>query len=115
MDNFYDNYQPNNQFSNTTYSEPTYSVPPPQEEPEIEYKEPFDYKKYLTVFLIIFIIYFIFSLDPIKNQIGLLFSCINPQEDGTVSKSGFACYGFIIALLCTLTYIAVDKYIVFKF
>ncbi len=102
--------QPN--FSQTTYNP---NIPIQQDEYDYNDEYNFDIKKYITMFLLIFIIYFIFSLDGVKNQIGLLITCINVKEDGTISKWGYFSYGLLLSVIIVGLNILIDKFIVVKF
>lgn len=98
-------------FSQTTYN-PTIPIP---SNDDYEYESEFEYKKYITMFILILIIYFIFSLDAVKNQIGLLFTCINVKEDGTISKWGYLTYGLILSIIIVGLNILIDNFITIKF
>lgn len=82
---------------------------------EEEGYQEFDYKTYITLFILIVVIYFILSLDTVKNQIGKIITCINLQEDGTVSKCGFFCYGAFMSLIVVALFVIIDRYVSFKF
>lgn len=75
----------------------------------------FEYKKYITMFVLILLVYFILSLEGVKEQIGKIFSIINPREDGSISKWGFLVYGSILSLIVVGSYILIDRYVDIKF
>lgn len=86
----------------------------PQEEPQQQYeliRKEMDLKEYLTIFILIVIIYFILSLDEVKRQISKVLTCINPDIYGTVSMSGFICYGIVLAALVVASKYVIDKYL----
>ena len=104
------------QIQQPTFSQTTYNPNIPIQQEDYEYEEnEFDFKKYLTMFLLILIVYFIFSLDGVKNQIGLILTCINLQEDGTISKLGYFSYGLLLAFIIVGLNILIDKFIIIKF
>ena len=100
-----------------TFSQTTYNPNPPIQQDDYIYDddEGFDFKKYITMFLLILIVYFIFSLDGVKNQIGLILTCINLKEDGTISKLGYFSYGLLLSFIIVGLNILIDKFIIIKF
>lgn len=67
-------------------------------------------KKYIVLFVLIVIVYFIFSLDAIKNSIGMILTCINPQENGLVKPIGFLSYGILISFIIVFILFLLERY-----
>ena len=55
----------------------------------------FNYKD----FLILFILYFILSQEMIKDFFARYFSCLNPDEEGKIGVQGVIIYGLILTIL----------------
>lgn len=92
------------------------TIPQQQQEEEFYYEEPtINYKQYIALFVLILIVYFILSLDPVKNAIGQVLTCINLREDGTISKVGYFVYGILLSLIVVGTKYLMDNYISFNF
>lgn len=116
------NYQPTTntptQTQTTQQLMPNVYQPNIPEEPYIEHftqEGDNSLKKYIELFVIIVLVYFILSLDSVKDTIGRIITCINVQEDGSICKLGFVCYGIVLGIcVCGLTYI-IDNYITINF
>ena len=112
MDNQYNpNYRSNDY--QTNYNQPSnYNQPTNYNQP-INYEQPLiEYKKYIVMFVLIIVIYFILSLNPVKNAFGMIFTCINQDENGYVSYSGFLTYGIVLGLIvCVCNYLA-DRFLI---
>ena len=101
MDNQYNpNYRSNDYQNN--YNQPNYDY----EQPLIEYK------KYIVMFVLIVIIYFILSLNPVKNAFGMILTCINPDDNGYVSYGGYLAYGVVIGLIVCICNYLVDRFLI---
>ena len=112
MDNQYNpNYQSNDYQNN--YNQPTnYNQPNSYNQP-INYEQPLiEYKKYIVMFVLIVIIYFILSLNPVKNAFGMILTCINPDDNGYVSYGGYLAYGVVIGLIVCICNYLVDRFLI---
>ena len=69
------------------------------EEVEIGFFDIIDIKYYIKAMIILLIIYFILSLDPVKNTIGKILTPINLLPDGTISYLGYFLYGLLLSLI----------------
>src|SRR5574344_1093385 len=77
------------------------------------YKQPLiEYKKYIVMFVLIVVIYFILSLNPVKNAFGMIFTCINQDENGYVSYGGYLAYGVVIGLIVCICNYLVDRFLI---
>ena len=113
------NYQMNNQYnnsSNTNYSTNTYQSNIPYQTNQninYDYEQPLiEYKKYIVMFVLIVIIYFILSLNPVKNAFGMILTCINPDDNGYVSYGGYLAYGIVIGLIVCICNYLVDRFLI---
>ena len=94
------------------------SLLPKQVEDEAELTEEelvhriIEYKKYIVVFVLIVIIYFILSLNPVKNAFGMILTCINPDDNGYVSYGGYLAYGVVIGLIVCICNYLVDRFLI---
>ena len=107
MDNQYNpNYRSNDYQNN-------YNQPINYNQQNYDYEQPLiEYKKYIVMFVLIVVIYFILSLNPVKNAFGMIFTCINQDENGYVSYSGFLTYGIVLGLIvCVCNYLA-DRFLI---
>ena len=64
------------------------------------------------MFVLIVIIYFILSLNPIKNAFGMILTCINPDDNGYVSYGGYLAYGVVIGLIVCICNYLVDRFLI---
>lgn len=115
MDNQYNN---SNYSSNPNYSTNTYQSNIPNnyqtnQNISYDYEQPLiEYKKYIVMFVLIVIIYFILSLNPVKNAFGMILTCINPDDNGFVSYGGYLCYGIVIGLIVCICNYLVDRFFI---
>lgn len=112
MDNQYNpNYRSNDYQNN--YNQPiNYNQPNSYNQP-INYEQPLiEYKKYIVMFVLIVIIYFILSLNPVKNAFGMILTCINPDDNGYVSYGGYLAYGVVIGLIVCICNYLVDRFLI---
>ena len=107
MDNQYNpNYRSNDYQTN-------YNQPINYNQPNYDYEQPLiEYKKYIVMFVLIVIIYFILSLNPIKNAFGMILTCINPDDNGYVSYGGYLAYGVVIGLIVCICNYLVDRFLI---
>ena len=70
-----------------------------KEEIEFGFFDLVDVKYYIKAMIILIIIYFILSLDPVKNTIGKILTPINVLPDGTISYLGYFLYGLLLSLI----------------
>lgn len=118
MDNQYNNsnyssnpntYQTNN-YPNNTYQSNNYQT---NQNISYDYEQPLiEYKKYIVMFVLIVIIYFILSLNPVKNAFGMILTCINPDDNGYVSYGGYLAYGIVIGLIVCICNYLVDRFFI---
>lgn len=108
MDNQYNPNYRSNEYRNNYNQSINYNQPN-----NYDYEQPLiEYKKYIVMFVLIVIIYFILSLNPIKNAFGMILTCINPDDNGYVSYGGYLAYGVVIGLIvCICTYL-VDRFLI---
>lgn len=112
MDNQYNpNYRSNDY--QTNYNQPiNYNQPNSYNQP-INYEQPLiEYKKYIVMFVLIVVIYFILSLNPVKNAFGMILTCINPDDNGYVSYGGYLAYGVVIGLIVCICNYLVDRFLI---
>lgn len=117
MDNQYNNsnyssnpntYQTNN-YPNNNYQS-NYQT---NQNIRYDYEQPLiEYKKYIVMFVLIVIIYFILSLNPVKNAFGMILTCINPDDNGYVSYGGYLAYGIVIGLIVCICNYLVDRFLI---
>ena len=107
MDNQYNpNYRSNDYQNN-------YKQPINYNQPNYDYEQPLiEYKKYIVMFVLIVIIYFILSLNPVKNAFGMILTCINPDDNGYVSYGGYLAYGVVIGLIVCICNYLVDRFLI---
>ena len=107
MDNQYNpNYRSNDYQNN-------YNQPINYNQPNYDYEQPLiEYKKYIVMFVLIVIIYFILSLNPVKNAFGMILTCINPDDNGYVSYGGYLAYGVVIGLIVCICNYLVDRFLI---
>ena len=107
MDNQYNpNYRSNDYQTN-------HNQPINYNQPNYDYEQPLiEYKKYIIMFVLIVIIYFILSLNPIKNAFGMILTCINPDDNGYVSYGGYLAYGVVIGLIVCICNYLVDRFLI---
>lgn len=78
-----------------------------------DYEQPLiEYKKYIVMFVLIVIIYFILSLNPVKNAFGMILTCINPDDNGYISYGGYLAYGVVIGLIVCICNYLVDRFLI---
>lgn len=107
MDNQYNpNYRSNDYQTN-------YNQPNNYNQSNYDYEQPLiEYKKYIVMFVLIVIIYFILSLNPVKNAFGMILTCINPDDNGYVSYGGYLAYGVVIGLIVCICNYLVDRFLI---
>lgn len=113
MDNQYNpNYRSNDY--QTNHNQPNnYNQPINYNQPNYDYEQPLiEYKKYIVMFVLIVIIYFILSLNPVKNAFGMILTCINPDDNGYVSYGGYFAYGVVIGLIVCICNYLVDRFLI---
>lgn len=119
------NYQPiPTQHQSQLQSQSTQQLMPNVYQPNIPEEEIIEHftqenedtmKKYIEMFVIICIVYFILSLDSVKDSIGKILTCINTREDGSISKWGYFAYSVVLsAIVCGVFYL-VDNYVSLNF
>lgn len=102
MDNQYNPNYRSNEYRNN-YNQPN----------NYDYEQPLiEYKKYIVMFVLIVIIYFILSLNPIKNAFGMILTCINPDDNGYISYGGYLAYGVVIGLIVCICNYLVDRFLI---
>lgn len=69
-----------------------------------------DVKYYIKSMILLIIIYFILSLEPIKSFFGKFLTPINVLPDGTVSYWGFILYGTLLAVIYGFVLMMLDYY-----
>lgn len=69
-----------------------------------------DVKFYIKAMVILLIIYFILSLDPIKNTFGKILTPINVLPDGSISYLGYFLYGLVLSLIFGFVMMALDYF-----
>ena len=116
------NHQVDNQYNNSnylsnpnTYQTNNYPNNNYQSNQNInyDYEQPLiEYKKYIVMFVLIVIIYFILSLNPVKNAFGMILTCINPDDNGYVSYGGYLAYGIVIGLIVCICNYLVDRFFI---
>ena len=111
MDNQYNNSNyPNNNYQTNNYPNNTYQT---NNQSNYDYEQPLiEYKKYIVMFVLIVIIYFILSLNPVKNAFGMILTCINPDDNGYVSYGGYLGYGIVIGLIVCICNYLVDRFLI---
>ena len=116
MDNQYNNsnyssnpntYQTNN-YPNNNYQS-NYQT---NQNISYDYQPLIEYKKYIVMFVLIVVIYFILSLNPVKNAFGMILTCINPDDNGYVSYGGYLAYGIVIGLIVCICNYLVDRFLI---
>lgn len=109
------NYQMDNQYNNSNYPNNNYQTNNYQinNQSNYDYEQPLiEYKKYIVMFVLIVIIYFILSLNPVKNAFGMILTCINPDDNGFVSYGGYLAYGIVIGLIVCICNYLVDRFLI---
>ena len=81
-----------------------------KEEVELGFFDIVDVKYYIKAMIILLIIYFILSLDPVKNTIGKILTPINLLPDGTISYLGYFLYGLLLSLLFGFVMMTLDYF-----
>ena len=109
----------------TTYSTSLQQNLPPQQQPqniiiednnkedekiEFGFFDLVDVKYYIKAMIILIIIYFILSLDPVKNTIGKVLTPINLLPDGTISYFGYFLYGLLLSLIFGFVMMTLDYF-----
>ena len=69
-----------------------------------------DVKYYIKSMILLIIIYFILSLEPIKSFFGKFLTPINVLPDVTVSYWGFVLYGTLLAVIYGFILMMLDYY-----
>lgn len=115
MDNQYNNsnYSTNPNYSTNTYQSNIPNNYQTNQNISYDYEQPLiEYKKYIVMFVLIVIIYFILSLNPVKNAFGMILTCINPDDNGYVSYGGYLAYGIVIGLIVCICNYLVDRFFI---
>ena len=108
MDNQYNPNYRSNDYQNNYNQSINYNQPN-----NYDYEQPLiEYKKYIVMFVLIVIIYFILSLNPVKNAFGMILTCINPDDNGYVSYGGYLAYGVVIGLIVCICNYLVDRFLI---
>ena len=81
-----------------------------EEEIEFGFFDLVDVKYYIKAMIILLIIYFILSLDPVKNTIGKVLTPINLLPDGTISYFGYFLYGLLLSLIFGFVMMTLDYF-----
>ena len=113
MDNQYNPNYRSNDYQNNHNQPNNYNQPINYNQPNYDYEQPLiEYKKYIVMFVLIVIIYFILSLNPVKNAFGMILTCINPDDNGYVSYGGYLAYGVVIGLIVCICNYLVDRFLI---